>query len=787
MPLFKLSALACFCLLAHSLTSPINAAPTAPQAVEGLQHAGAVHFYAQPGPLNVTLWKQDTPKNETDRTMTAVLAGPDGTIHDQLKLYSKLDQPTQKIEGKLKAEVVRAGIYTLLVSANQDQYIQAQTWGFSTNATQYMINAGTGHVDRAREETIMLNGKNEPFSVFFKPVKRAFEVRLTRLPATVKSVELRDAGGEMVQTLAVAEGKAQAAIAADKGKRDGMWELRLPVQRGSVLIEGVNYGWAKDERPLPVWTTGREVAFEVGDYHWLLQPRRFARNIKAGDTGAVEMTVFNNTSTPMPLALSLTRTGVPGRIRLENAQLEVAPGANRRVRVQYDFPLALPNGRYDVILTAKDTRNNRQAFSLIQFRAGEAPTDTISLPLELKLYEHDQFQFAYEPDYPRANQFYFDADNRPWQVTRAGIQTLVDGEWKTVILPGDDQTATYPTHALGADQAGFVYGIVNRNNKPYFLRTSSKTLQAELVELPAGGYYMPETFSGGRVSSYPPVLLRYVLDASKAQVSFWSKVHKLELRLTEIKEGKLHLSQPILVSDNCVGMSAHSGITSPVAADGDRLHFIWGETSDPAKKDPGVPTYTRTYDRKTGQMTAPVFLAWSPPVNDVHNMSTLIVDSKGDRHVIIGSHGQPFQYLHSPHGDMKWSAPREITQMSPTYIGAVFDNADNIHLFFRQWQREIEKAGAELGYQQMGQDGQWKEQTAFAVSPLPSYSVFYHRLTVDRKGWLYLSFDYWSTWSPYRESYPNAAPRRLILSSTDNGKSWQLVTKERLVAGITPH
>lgn len=785
MSTFKLTVLALLVSVLFNCVAAARAAANAPYGADGLQHAGAVHFYAQPGTLDITLWKRDAAGNTADRTLTAILTGPDGTIHDRLKLITPPDKPEQRLEGKLQARVIRPGIYTLLLSANQDQYLRAQTWGFSTNAAQYMINAGTGHTDRAREETITLNGKNEPFGVFFKPVQRTFKIQLARLPATAKSVELRDATGEIVHTLNVTDGKAQATVEAGQGRREGIWELRLPAQRGDILIEGLNYGWTKNEKPLPVWTTNRSNFFELGNYHWLLQPRRFARNVKAGDAGTVEMTVFNNTALSMPLELSLDTPNSLGEIHLEPTRLEIAPGASRKVQIRYQFPTTLPDGRHDVYLVARDSHTNRQAFSLIQFRGGEAATDTVQLPLELKLYEHDQFQFAYEPDYPRANQFYFDADNRPWQMTRDGLQVLSNDEWQTITLPGDDQPTTYPVSALGTDNAGFVYGIVNRNGQPYVLRTESRTRRAELVELPPGGYYMPETFSGGRASAYPPVILRYVVDPTKAQVAFWSKVHRLELYLTEIKDGKLSLSAPILVSANCVGMSAHSGITSPVAADGDKLHLIWGETSDPAKNDPGVPTYTATYDRKTATLSPPTFLAWSPPVNDVHNMSTLIVDSQGNRHAIIGSHGKPFQYLHSPKGSVQWSTPKEITQMNPTYIGAVFDKADNIHLFFRQWRREIEFTGAELGYQQMEKDGVWKEQKPFAISALPGYSVFYHRLTVDRAGRLYLSFDYWSTWSPYRESYPNTASRRLLFTSNDNGKSWHSVTKQLLEEGIS--
>lgn len=781
MPTFKLPLPALLAFLLMQILPALAATHT----VDGLQHTGAVHFYAQPGPLQIDLWKNDAPGNKADRSLTAILTGPDGTEHDRLKLVTPTDKPDQRLEGRLQAQVVRAGIYTLLLSANQDQYLSAQTIGFSTNATQFVLNSGTGHADRKREETIILNGGQKPFSVFFKPVQRSFAIQLTRLPATVKEIELRDADGALVQTLHAAEGKAQATISGETGKRNGIWELRLPEQRGHILIEGLNTGWQSGEKPLPVWASSRQSYFELGDYHWLLQPRRFARNTRAGAQGTIAMTVANNAAAPMSLELSLDAPATLGTLQVSPNRLEVAPHSTQTVQVRYALPATLAGGRHDIVLTARDTRTNQQAFSLLQLRTGEATDSTVRPPLALKLYEHDQFQFAYEPDYPRDNQFYFDTQNRPWQVTKDGIQTLVDGEWKTVHLPGTGQKASYPIHALGFDNTGSAYGIVRRDGKTYLLRADSKTLRAELAELPEGGYYTPETFSGGKVSAYPPALLRYVIDSSKAQVAFWSRVHRLEMYLPQIKDGKLHLGPPILVSDNCVGMSAHSGITSPVAADGDRLHLIWGETSDPAKKDPGVPTYTSTYDRKTGQLTKPVFLAWSPPVNDVHNMSTLIVDSRGGRHVVIGSHGKPFQYLHSPAGSSEWSAPREITQSNPTYIGAVLDSSDNIHLFFRQWKQEIAFTGAELGYQKMQRGGQWQPQIPFARSPLPGYSVFYHRLTADRAGRLYLSFTCWSTWSPYRESYPTAIPSRLVFSSNDQGKSWQIVTKASLAAGIS--
>src|SRR5690606_602047 len=143
--------------------------------------------------------------------------------------------------------------------------------------------------------------------------------------------------------------------------------------------------------------------------------------------------------------------------------------------------------------------------------------------------------------------------------------------------------------------------------------------EPQLVPLPAGGRYKMETYMGGKISAYPPVVLRYLPDSSKEQVSFWAKIHRLELFVTQVTAGRLTLDTPVTVSENCVGISDHSGITNSVASDGDQLFLIWGETSDPTKNDPGVPTYTATYHRKTGVLSPPVFLAFSPPVNDVHN------------------------------------------------------------------------------------------------------------------------------------------------------------------------
>ena len=311
--------LAVCCVGLMFLTDQSKAADWPEGVIGGLQHAGAVHFYAQPGMLNITLYKRDSAGTSTaDRTMKAFLYGPDGTIYDNAIL------PSQKIttgqagplqHQQLQAKIDRAGVYTLLVTMNQDQYVRLVSWGFATNARQFVINANTGHTDHQRQETIMLNGEMQPFSIFFKPPHRSFNLDITRLPESAHQVEMYDASGKLLQAVPVKDGAAKSTFDATTATAEDVWELRLPVQRGTILMDGFNQNWEKDETILPVWSTSREHYFDLSNYFWLLEPRRFARQVKAGDSGTIDVSVYNHSSKPMPLKLQVE--DVPARIIAE--------------------------------------------------------------------------------------------------------------------------------------------------------------------------------------------------------------------------------------------------------------------------------------------------------------------------------------------------------------------------------------------------------------------------------------------------------------------------------------
>src|SRR5690606_1841938 len=346
---------------------------------------------------------------------------------------------------------------------------------------------------------------------------------------------------------------------------DEVWELRLPQSKGTINIEGITYGWQHENKPLPVWTSSRRAYFDVADYHWLLSPRRFARNLKQGDEGEVEFSLYNNSdSNVMLLEINLEDTLDIGSFKVSPKEISLPAKSSTKLTVNYDINKTAPKGSYQLKLIAKDKDSKKQAFSLIEFRVDSQKK--VDLPIQLKLFEHDQFQFAYEPNYPRDNQFYFDSENRPWLVSSEGLKVKTKEQWRTVSLDVNDKDIHYPSSTIGTDPYGNVYTIVNINNRPHLLRVNGRSLKIELTELPVGGTYKMETFMGGKTSDYPPAILRFVRNANQKRVSRWARKHRLELLLIAPTPGKLYVEEPILLSDNFVGTSDHSGISNSIAS-----------------------------------------------------------------------------------------------------------------------------------------------------------------------------------------------------------------------------
>jgi hypothetical protein len=220
---------------------------------------------------------------------------------------------------------------------------------------------------------------------------------------------------------------------------------------------------------------------------------------------------------------------------------------------------------------------------------------------------------------------------------------------------------------------------------------------------------------------------------------------------------------------------------------------------------PGAPTYIATYDHATKTLGKKVFLAHAPPVNDVHNVPAISMDSDGYLHVLTGAHGEPFRYLRSLKPNDAYSGftkPVEILSAGcvddksdadghgkQTYISLVCGPDDTLHTAYRQWRRNVDEHHpgqmyAALSYQRKPKNGNWSPAQPLVVPPVPNYSIYYHKLTIDRRGRLFLSYNHWCNDETYQGDFPDRYHHRAVLMSPDGGLTWKLAETEDFRAGM---
>ena len=97
-----------------------------------------------------------------------------------------------------------------------------------------------------------------------------------------------------------------------------------------------------------------------------------------------------------------------------------------------------------------------------------------------------------------------------------------------------------------------------------------------------------------------------------------------------------------------------------------------------------------------------------------------------------------------------------------------------LHVVYRLWQLGEpypNSSHATLAYQRKRPGQGWEKPRILVLAALSEYGVFYHRLTIDRLGRLFLSYHCWSTYWFYRMDRPM---KRSVLMSADRGVTWQL-------------
>ncbi len=767
----------------------------------GIGGAGGAYFLATPGELVIDLLKRDRNVHNRRTDLRALLITPDRKVVQEVTLPDTGpgdgDGPLQR--ARLSTRVNHKGIYKLNVTISQDRYGEEIVWAFRTNCKRYLVETSRGHKDAAHQEPIVLLAPEYPGDVCFLPPEGAFSVEIGDLPDTVETLPVFDASGSLIDTLTVQGGRATHTFPGNT-HRSAPWRLHLPAQQAVIHIDGVTR-WSDDDphANMSYWTPHLDSFFPLHPCRWLLTPYNRNLYVRPGESGAVEFRVRNHSRSPQTVRLAPEYDeDAAFPVRLSEDTFDLRPMESAGVTARYSMPDTAGESE---ILTCRLRATSEKhpevsTYSTLTLRAGTSPVRrAIRLPLVLKPYEHENAQFGYVPDCPVENQTYFDLDNRPFVRTETGITALRDGRWtasdfRDSVRDFDNAAFGTASTKIAFDAKNLLYLVVNVNGQPNLLYSTDHGLTFSACAIPGKeGFPLTfdiEWFTGHNTCDGPPPLLRYARTGEDV-LHFWRKVNDLELFLPEKTSGGLSIGRPILVSDNCIGLSQHSGIPASVVSKHGKVHVIWAEATDPDEDVPGVPTYVATIDRKTRQMSPAALVGYGPPANDIHNSPSITMDSQGYLHALSGTHGCPFPYSRSLAPNTAgggWSEPADAwPDARQTYIGFVCDPEDTLHSAFRLWWSGTGyfPAGnyATLAHQRRPAGGSWQEPRVLVVPPFSEYSVFYHRLTIDRIGRLFLSYDTFSTYWFYRNDHQGS--RRSLMMSADRGNTWKLAETADLV------
>jgi hypothetical protein len=775
------------------LQTPIAAAEQATTIKKNtglrLGGCGGLYLLAEPGDLWVEIDKTDRHDGQRDTRLRALLLGPDRRLQDEgiIERDGSL---------RLATKVEQKGVFAVNVTVSQDRYGEHIRWGFDTNCPHYLVETSRGHRDARHQEAIVLDNLNAEANICFLPPASPFHIEVSDLPAGSEALKVYDEGGTLKAILAVDDdGLATAAFDADDLRGRSPWRLHLPVGQAIVHIDGVTR-WERNDRfaDFSLWSPRLESFFPFHQHRWMLTPYSQTFYATPGERRDLTFRLHNNANCPDTLLLDVESLSEWRVDTLESMTLRA--NASETISIHCELPGAARFGqRHEArILVTSTLHPEMTTYATVTAHVGTAPyTQPLDLPMVYKPYQHENEQFGYEPDYPKDSQFYFDVHNQPYLWKANGeLHTLTDDTWWFINVP--EATGCMSLRPIGTKVA------FDRNNGIYLLAAEGKNVvllyssdQGEnFSAYPIQGRqeqsrsWDMEQFSGHNVPHQPPPILRNTQTQGPDSRHFWRRVNDLELFVPRKDGDGIIIGDPIFLSGKAIGISSHSGIPSSIVSRGDRIHIIWGEATAPDEDAPGVPTYVVSYDRKEGLPGAPVFVGWGPPANDVHNTPSITIDSEGYLHTLTGTHGSPFAYARSlepntAHAGFTDPEPVE-TNLRSTYIGLVCGPDDALHLVFRTWTDDTiyhpSSYYANLGYKRKRKDGPWEKMRRLAVAPFSEYSIFYHRLTIDRKGSLFVCFDYWSTFWFYRTDHQGN--RRKTIFSSDGGDTWKLLETKHL-------
>ncbi len=787
----------CIALTAAALWLTRAEAATLPPVIRG---GRAIMLLPDRGELTVKIYKQDLNIYAGADVLTATLVGPQRQPLGELSIPDDGNAEKGGGSGELQSAEMTVncdapGVYRLSISTSSDA-----VFGMETNCDSYVL-----------EGDMMLNDGSIFGRVFFEPPAEAFTITAQALHSPGRQqMPLADAAGQTLNTFDLSKtGEDQEfTVPADIGNRDGVWHFEIAKCDVRITVPGVK-----------VWSMEQGAYFDASLVKGVLMPHTAVRYIRPGESATIDIELNRPKGYEGNFTFELQPETPPEGISYSLADPVIRPhpitpwGEVVPVTVSV-APDAQIGDMFNAYLIARPLGDPKLVASAgIQIRAGESlVSEPLNLPIVIKPYQHENYQFGYAPDYI-ANEVYFDHNNRPFIRDRSAnkyytgaLTTLEDGEWVRRSFWDalgefyEDFRGIYMGSGFMAakwafDGDGGAYSIVRvmRTDNPTvvtLMYTPDRGNTWQFYPLEGNGFDI-EQFTGHNATDDPPVVLNYVF--REAHEARFCSYNRLQMLLSQKADGRLDLGEPIVISEDCLGSCQHSGAPASTATRDGKTHIVWGEVTD--AEAPGVPSYIATYNHATAQLSEKVLLGYGPPVNDVHNVPAVCLDSEGYIHVVTGAHGANFKYrksllpndisggftdivntLDAGYIDDKTDADGTGRQ---TYISLVCDDEDSLHIAFRQWRRNADEHWpdqiyAALSTQKKPKDGPWGPAQPMVIPPVPGYSIYYHKLTVDRIGNLYLSYSYWTSTKSYQDDFPEYFHNRAVLVSKDHAQTWKL-------------
>jgi formylglycine-generating enzyme required for sulfatase activity len=373
-----------------------------------------------------------------------------------------------------------------------------------------------------------------------------------------------------------------------------------------------------------------------------------------------------------------------------------------------------------------------------------------------RFYKGERELLGYNPRYFPGN-FAFDELNRPYTRTPDGtIQTLdAENQWRKLdfkpaikaAFPDWDgrlDTGPFAAEEITFDQTGALYSMVVLSPKSPWKKTvlvyspdHGNTWQVYPLPPKFNSYHSKmEVVSPNRRTSQPPGITIF-------------NDNDLYLLLPEKTQTGLNLPDPHLISQSATMVPTHSGGGNiSITAAGQTFVVYAGKIQPPGTQ--GTPQYIIVFNHFSKACSPPVYLGSNGHGKvDNHNLPALEIDSKGYLHILLGSHHDPFQYIHSlqPYNISLLSSPEVLgypkTKMgegSYTYIGILADKFDNLHVTAR-WAGNGYKNFLIYMKKPFGHD--WLPQKILVEPFKTLYSVYYHKMAQDSLGRLFINYFYY--------------------------------------------